>query len=120
MIPHHISNTPKQLLKLVSTASHNILTLIHLNVNLMMHVVCGATNGRQAPMRDVCLEALVMLVQAQRASERGAETDVLAAKQALLEAQQELQNATRERDALLASSSQVQPVISPHIQMIDP
>ncbi|CAL8471336.1 g10878 [Coccomyxa elongata] len=44
--------------------------------------------------------------QAQRASERGAEADVLAAKQALLEAKQELQNATRERDALLASTSQ--------------
>ncbi len=47
------------------------------------------------------------LVQAQRASERGAEADVLDAKRALLEAQQELQSAKRERDALLTSSSQV-------------
>lgn len=120
MIPHRISNTAKQLLKPLSTESYNILILVHLNVNLVTHVICGAINGRQAFMRDVCDEALVMLVQAQRASERGAETDVLAAKRALLEAQQELQNATRERDALLASSSQVQPVISAHIHMIDP
>lgn len=47
------------------------------------------------------------VVQAQRASERGAEADVLAAKQALLEAEQELQSASREVDALLAASTQV-------------
>ena len=61
--------------------------------------------GRHEALSSAC----ALLLQAQRASERGAEADVLAAKQALLEAQQELQNATRERDALLATTSQVKP-----------
>lgn len=51
--------------------------------------------------------------QAQRAAERGADVDVTAAEQALVLAQGELEAATRARDSLLASTSQVtmQPIL---------
>lgn len=51
--------------------------------------------------------------QAQRASERGAEADILAAEAALSRAQEELASATRDRDALLASFSQAR--CTPHL-----
>ena len=49
--------------------------------------------------------------QAQRASERGAEADILAAEAALSRAQEELADATRDRDALLASCAQACPFL---------
>ena len=52
--------------------------------------------------------------QAQRAAERGADADIAAAEQALSSAQRDLEAATRERDSLFASSSQVC-MLHPHL-----
>ena len=46
-------------------------------------------------------------MQAQRAAERGADADVVSARQQLAAAQQELEAAMRERDALVFLSNEV-------------